>query len=101
VRLIHTDAELIAKEFANTFIPGQYVELDRYYIFIRLLENGVASTPFAAKTLPSLSNRHIRRRTIIRRTRERFAADRIDVERRLNRWIHDRDITVQRSARSL
>src|SRR6185436_20661826 len=86
-RIGHADAELLAKEFANTFIPAQYVELDRYQIFIRLLENGVASTPFPAKTLPGLDNRHTRRHKLIQHSRERFATLRMQVENRLNqRW---------------
>src|SRR2546425_6559522 len=56
-RIGHADAELLAKEFTDTFIPGQFADLDRYEIFVRLLENGVASTPFSAKTLPALDNR--------------------------------------------
>jgi len=85
-RIGHTDAELLAKEFANTFIPGQFVELDRYQILIRLLENGVASTPFPAKTLPTLDNRHTRRQKLILRSRERFASKREKVEAKLNLW---------------
>ena len=86
-RIGHTDAELLAKEFANTFIPSQFVELDRYQIFIRLLENGVASTPFPAKTLPTLDNRHARRNKLIQRSRERFGASRAVFESKISRWI--------------
>jgi hypothetical protein len=57
-RIGRTDAELIAKEFPNPFIPGQYIELDRYQIFVRLLENSVALTPFSAKTMSALDSRH-------------------------------------------
>jgi DNA segregation ATPase FtsK/SpoIIIE-like protein len=85
-RIGHTDAELLAKEFANTFITGQFVELDRYQIFIRLLENGVTSTPFPAKTLPALDNRHTRRQELVDRSRERYAARRGTVEQKLRRW---------------
>jgi hypothetical protein len=85
-RIGHTDAELLAKEFANTFIPSQFVELDRYQIFTRLLENGVASTPFPAKTLPALDNRHARRQKLIQHSRERFAGLRGRVENRIKRW---------------
>jgi Type IV secretion-system coupling protein DNA-binding domain len=85
-RIGHTDAELLAKEFANTFIPGQFVELDRYQIFIRLLENGISSTPFPAKTLPGLDNRHSRRHKLIQRSRVRFAAPRPSIENRLLQW---------------
>lgn len=86
-RIGHTDAELLAKEFANTFIPAQFVELDRYQVFVRLLENGVASTPFRARTLPALENRHRRRHKLIHRSRERFSALRCNVEIKLNRWV--------------
>jgi len=86
-RVGHADAELLAKEFANTFIPAQFVELDRYQVFVRPLENGVTSTPFQAKTLSALEVRHMRRKKLIRRSRERFAAARIDIEERLNRWM--------------
>src|SRR5439155_25634199 len=39
-RLGHTDAELLAKEFANTFIRDHFVQLDPSPFFVRLLENG-------------------------------------------------------------
>lgn len=83
----HTDAELLAREFANTFVPGQFVELDRYQIFIRLLENGIASTPFPAKTLPALSNWHNRRKKLIAASRTRYASSRHSFERKLERWM--------------
>jgi hypothetical protein len=85
-RIGHTDAELLAKEFANTFIPGQFVELDRYQIFIRLHENGLGSTPFAAKTLPALDNRRSRRDRLVQWSRERFATTRAKLEKRFCRW---------------
>lgn len=37
VRIGHSDAELLAKEFVNIFISGQFVELDRCQFFNRLL----------------------------------------------------------------
>jgi type IV secretory pathway TraG/TraD family ATPase VirD4 len=86
-RIGHTDAELLAREFAETFLPSQFVELDHYHIFIRLLENGVASTPFPAKTLPAIDNRHLRRSKLIHRSRERFAARRAEVVDKLNRTL--------------
>lgn len=85
-RIGHTDAELLAKEFANTFIPGQFVELDRYQIFIRRLQNGLAITPFPGTTLPALENRHAHREKLIRRCRERFTSRRHAVEARLEWW---------------
>jgi len=52
-RIGHTDAELLAKESANSFIPSQFVDLGRYEMFIRPLENAVGLAPFSAKTLPA------------------------------------------------
>ena len=86
-RIGHTDAEVLAKEFANSFIPSQFVDLDRYEIFIRLMENAMTSTPFPAKTLPGLDNHHARRDKLVQRSRERFAASRQQVEEKLNRWV--------------
>ena len=82
----HTDAELLAKEFANAFVPSRFVELDRYHILVRLLENGMVSAPFAAKTLPALENEHLRRKNLVRRSRDRLATDRAAVEQKLRRW---------------
>ncbi len=65
----HTDAELLAKEFLSTFIPARFVELDRYQFFIRLLENGVASTPFRAMTLPAAQAHSSVARAIFGRTK--------------------------------
>ncbi len=85
-RIGHTDAELLAKEFAETFIPAQFVELDRYQVFIRLLENGVASTPFPAKTLPAFNNHNASRTKLVEHSRRRFASNRTEVAERLHRW---------------
>lgn len=84
----HTDAELLAKEFTNTFVPTQFVDLDRYQIFVRLLEDGVATTPFHARTLPGLGNAHTRRHKLIARSRERFAVNRSKIEEKLRRSLH-------------
>src|SRR2546430_16880629 len=85
-RIGHTDAELLAKEFANTFIPVQFVELDRYQIFIRFFESGIAATPFPAKTLPGLDNCHLRRQNLIQRSPQRLAAPRAGIDATLKPW---------------
>lgn len=86
-RIGYADAEILAKDFADTFIPRQFVDLDRYQIFVRLMENGVTSTPFSAKTLPALGNRHARRNRLIQCSRVRFAISRNTVEAKLRRWV--------------
>ncbi len=86
-RLGHTDAELLAKEFANTFIPQQFVELGSLPNLHSSVGKRYCLNPFPAKTLAGLENRHARRHRLIRRTRERFASRRLAVEGKLLRWM--------------
>lgn len=85
-RVGQADAELLAKDFADTFVPRQFVELDRYHTFVRLLKDGLATTPFLAKTLPGILALNKRRKNLIRFSRTRFARSRDKVETRLNHW---------------
>jgi hypothetical protein len=83
----HSDAEVLAKQFGNTFLPQQFVDLDRFAVFVKLLENGSDQTPFRGMTLHPLATHSGRRQKLIDRSRRRFAARRSVVEARLHRWI--------------
>ena len=89
-RIGNTDAEVLQAEFGNEFMAQQLVDLDRYEVIIKLLEDGTNTQPFRAKTLPPLDNRVGRRENLIARSRERFAAPRAVVEGKLNRWLEPR-----------
>ena len=54
----------------------------------KLLEDGTNKTPFRARTLGPLENPVGRKAKLIARSRERFATPRVDVEQKLNRWLH-------------
>ena len=86
-RIGNTDAEVLQAEFGNEFMAQQLVDLDRYEVIIKLLEDGTNTQPFRAKTLPPLENRVGRRENLIARSRERFSAPRAVVEDKLNRWL--------------
>ena len=86
-RIGNTDAETLSKEYGGEFAPNQFADLDRYEIFIRLLENGTTRTPFRAKTLSPLAQRHERKARLIRQSRTRFATPRAIVEDKLRRWM--------------
>ena len=88
-RIGNTDAEVLQAEFGNEFVAQQLVDLDRYEIVIKLLEDGTNKQPFRAMTLPPLENRVGRRENLIARSRERFAAPRAVVEEKLNRWLEN------------
>ena len=86
-RVGHTDAEVLEKEFDNTFSAGTLTDLDRYEAVVKLLEDGTARTPFRARMLPPLENRIGRKEKLIARSRERFATTRATIEGKLNRWM--------------
>lgn len=82
-----TDAEVLEREFAPTFIAADIVNLGFAQIYLRLMIDGVGSKPFSAKTLapfpqPSQSYSDL----IIRRSREQYALSRTDVEQQLVAW---------------
>ena len=88
-RVGHTDAEVLEKEFGNTFPPSAIADLDRYEGIVKLLEDGANREPFRARMLPPSGNPVGRKQKLIARSRERFAAARVHVQNKLERWITD------------
>jgi energy-coupling factor transporter ATP-binding protein EcfA2 len=86
-RVGNSDAEVLQKELANTFIAQQFVDLERYNVFVKLLEKGTNQTPFKALMLEPLRNPGAQPQRLVDRSRERFAARRADVESKLNRAV--------------
>lgn len=83
------DAEFLEKEFLPEFNMQDLVNLTKYNIYIKLMIDGIASTPFSAETLPpipkpSQSNKD----KIIRGSRERYGTPREKVEDKISRWIN-------------
>lgn len=85
--ICNTDAEVLQAEFGNEFAAQQLVDLDRYEVVVKLLEDGTNKQPFRARTLAPFANRVGRLEKLIARSRERFAASRAAVETKLNRWL--------------
>lgn len=86
-RVGHSDAEALRDEFGHEFAEQQLVDLDRFELVVKLLENGTNRTPFRAMSLAPLENRVGRRDKLVRLSRERFATPRKEVEGRLERWM--------------
>ena len=84
-RIGNTDAEVLQKEFANTFIAQQFVDLERFNLFSKILENGTNAQPFKGVTLPPMANKMRRAVAHIENSRQNFAEPRAKVEARLNR----------------
>lgn len=86
-RIGNTDAEVLQAEFGNEFEAQQLVDLDRYQVVIKLLEDGTNLQPFRATTLPPVEDRVGRRDKLIARSRERFANSRRVVEEKICKWL--------------
>jgi hypothetical protein len=86
-RIGNADAEILQAEFGNEFIAQQFVDLNRYEVVVKLLEDGANSQPFRATTLPPMETGAGRKDKLIARARERFAVPRTQVEKKLNRWL--------------
>jgi hypothetical protein len=103
-RVGSTDAEVLHNEFGRTHIAQQFVDLDRYEVIARLLENGKNSEPFKGITLPPIDGAIGEPGKLIASSRRKFALSRRDVEHRLRSFstISSDDISpqTQRSRRS-
>jgi len=81
------DAEFLVKEFQPEFTAEDLINLEKYHICIKLMIDGVASSPFSAVTLP-LRDKPPKsyKETIIRVSRERYGTLRQIVEEKIERW---------------
>ncbi|MBX7208659.1 MAG: type IV secretion system DNA-binding domain-containing protein [Verrucomicrobiaceae bacterium] len=86
-RVGHADADALHFEFGEEFVPSVFVDLNRFEIIARLLENGSNTQPFRGRTMPPIDERVGRREKLIARSRERFATPRAEIEAKLNRWL--------------
>ena len=81
------DAEFLEKEFDPTFLLNDLVNLPKYHIILKLMINGVASTPFSATTLPPIAMLTGNEDKIINVSRERYANSRAVVEEKIHKWM--------------
>ena len=86
-RVGYADAEVLEKEFGNTFQASALSDLERYEAVVKLLQDGTNREPFRAKMLPPVENRVGRKETLVARSRERFAMPRAKVEENLTEWV--------------
>ena len=90
-RIGNTDAEVLSREFDETFPPANFVDLDRYEVLVKLMENGANPEPFRARTLAPIEQRVGKREKLIARSREKYAASRAEVEAKIERWLAERE----------
>ncbi len=85
-RVGSADAEIIAKEFAPTFLEEDFLNLPKHQIYLKLLIDGVASRPFSALTLPPIGSATASTEKVVKVSRERYAVHREKIEDKIARW---------------
>ncbi|MBI4363282.1 MAG: type IV secretion system DNA-binding domain-containing protein [Candidatus Doudnabacteria bacterium] len=81
------DAEFLETEFEPTYTPNDLLNLAKYQIYLKLMINGVSSSPFSATTLPPISAKTGNDDKVIKVSRERYANTRDVVEEKINKWM--------------
>jgi Helicase HerA, central domain len=99
-RVGNTDAEVLQKEFANAFIAQQFVDLERFNVFSKILENGTTKEPFKGVTLEPVNVSHSKAVAHIRNSRLKFATARSQVESKLSQLIISSSGTILQRPRN-
>jgi len=86
-RLGSFDAEIFEKEFSPEFTADDIVNLDFTQIYLKLMIDGIGSTPFSAKTLPPIAKPVISfKEEIIESSRKQFTRPRGKIEKEITDW---------------
>jgi CxxC-x17-CxxC domain-containing protein len=80
------DAEELVKDFAPYFTEEDLVNLAKWQVYLKLMIDGVASTPFSANVLPPITINFGNREKVIKVTRERYSMDRRIIEEKIMKW---------------
>jgi len=81
------DSEYLEKEFAPVFGVGDFVNLPKFNIYIKLMIDGVAGRPFSAETLvPIPKEERSFKEQIIENTRKNYAVSRQNIEQEISAW---------------
>ena len=82
------DAEELVKEFTPTFTEEDIVNLPKYEMYLKLMIDGIASSPFSAMGLPPLPEEEKtgNLEKVIAYSREKYASDRATVEEKIMSW---------------
>src|SRR5680860_322860 len=99
-RIGATDAEELAKEFAPVFTEEDLVNLPKYEMYLKLMIDGIASSPFSAIGLPPLSEdeKTNNMEEVIRSSREKYASEKEMVEEKIMRWHENYNEALERKS---
>jgi CxxC-x17-CxxC domain-containing protein len=80
------DAEFMENEFMPTFTIQDLVNLTKFQIYLKLMIDGVSSSPFSANTLPPFALITGNAEKVIKVSRERYAVPRAVIEEKVIKW---------------
>lgn len=80
------DAKFLQKEFSPIFEENDLVNLQRHYIYIKMMIEGMTSLPFSAMTLPAIGVVTNLRDQITTLSREKYSNNLKLVEERIGKW---------------
>ena len=86
-QLSASDAEIMAKEYAETFATSQFVHLDRFHVLLKPCAIDGSDFPFRLRTEYELRKSSSSKQGIIRASRGRYATPRVTVETKIARWM--------------
>ncbi len=95
------DAEELVKEFTPTFTEEDLVNLPKYEMYLKLMIDGIASSPFSGAGLPPLRDdeRTGQAEAVISNSRTKYASQREEVEETIMNWhSYDEPVSPVRQA---
>lgn len=100
MRVGGADAEFMETEFAPVFTPEDLVNLAKYQMYLKLMVDGVATSPFSANSLSPIANLTGTNDRVIAVSRERYAEPRQLIEEKVLKWagMETADMTSQGEA---
>lgn len=81
------DAETLAKEFSGVFDESDFITLERFNMYLKLMIDLTQSRPFSAQTLPINENLHTtNKEKVIELSRQKYGVPRELIEKRVELW---------------
>lgn len=87
-RVGHQDADVLEQEFGASYRARHFTELANHQVCVKLLEGAETGEPFTGRTVPPTARHFGRRENLIRRSREKYANSRTNVEHKIGRWLN-------------
>ncbi|MBP9864356.1 type IV secretion system DNA-binding domain-containing protein [Patescibacteria group bacterium] len=80
------DAAFMENEFMPTYIPEDLLNLGKTQIYLKLMVDGAATTPFSANTLAPIGKRTGNGDKVVAVSRERYGSPRAEIEDKVLKW---------------